>query len=61
MISQIFYIVMLLEITFFDECSSQEIKSAAQGSGAVPIPEGVQKTRRCGTSGHGLAGMVVMG
>jgi len=32
-----------------------------QGSGGVPIPGGVQKTCRCGTSGHGFAGMVVMG
>jgi len=24
-------------------------------------PSGVQKTCRCGTSGHGLAGMVVLG
>jgi len=25
------------------------------------MPEGVKKSRRCGTSGHGLAGMVVLG
>jgi len=29
--------------------------------GGVPIPGGVQKTCRCGTSGYGLAGMVVLG
>ena len=33
----------------------------AQGSGGVTIPGGVQKTCRCGTSGHGLAGVVVIG
>jgi len=37
------------------------LEQAAQGSGRVPIPGGVQKTCRCGTSGHGLAGMVVLG
>jgi len=37
------------------------LEQAAQGSGGVPIPEGVQKMCRCGTSGHGLAGMVVLG
>jgi len=31
------------------------------GIGAVPILGGVQKMCRCGTSGHGLAGMVVLG
>jgi len=33
---------------------------AAQGSGGVTNPGGVQKTCRRGTSEHGLAGMVVM-
>ena len=37
------------------------LAQAAQGSGGVPIPGGVQKTRGCGTSGHGLVGMVVLG
>jgi len=37
------------------------IGQAAQGGGGVTIPGGVQKTRRCGTLGHGLAGMVVLG
>jgi len=37
------------------------LEQAAQGSGGVPIPGGVQKTCRCGTSGHGLAGMGVLG
>jgi len=32
---------------------------AAQGSGAVP--GGVQEMCRCGTEGHVLVGMVVMG
>jgi len=34
---------------------------AAQGSGGVTIPAGVQKTCKYGTSGHDLAGMVVLG
>ena len=29
--------------------------------GEVTIPGGVQKTCRCDTSGHGLAGVVVLG
>ena len=37
------------------------IEQAAQGSGEVPIPGGVQKTCRYGTSGHGLAGVVLCG
>jgi len=37
------------------------IDQVAQGSGGVTIPGGIQKTCRCGTSGHGLAGMVVLG
>jgi len=37
------------------------LEQAAQGSGGVTIPEGVQKTHRYGTSGHGLVGMVVLG
>jgi len=36
------------------------LEQAAQGSGGVTIPGGVQKTCRYGTSGHDLAGMVVM-
>jgi len=38
--------------------SGQALEQAAQGSGGVPIPGGVQKTCRCGTSGQGLAGGV---
>jgi len=34
------------------------LEQAAQG---VPIPGGVQKTCRCGTSGYGLPGMVGLG
>jgi len=41
--------------------SGQALDQAAQGSGGVPIPGGVQKMCRCGTSGHDLAGMVVLG
>jgi len=37
------------------------LEQAAQGSGGVAIPGGIQKMCRYGTSGHGLAGMVVMG
>jgi len=37
------------------------VQQAAQGSGGVAIPGGVQKKCRCGTSGHGLAGTVVSG
>jgi len=40
---------------------SQALKQAAQESGGVTIPGGVQKTCRCGTSGYGLAGMMVLG
>ena len=36
------------------------MEQAAQGSGGVTIPGGVQKRCRYGTSGHGLVGMVVM-
>jgi len=41
--------------------SGQALEQAAQGSSGVTIPGGVQKTCRCGTWGHGLAGMVVLG
>jgi len=41
--------------------SGQALEQAAQGSGGVTIPGGVEKMCRCGTSGHGLAGMVVLG
>jgi len=37
------------------------LEQAGQGSGGVPIPGGVQNTCRCGTSGHGLAGIVLLG
>jgi len=39
--------------------SGQALARAAQGSGGVTIPGGVQETCGCGTSGHGLAGTVV--
>jgi len=38
-----------------------DIGTGSQGTGGVTIPEGVKKMCRCGTSGHGLAGMVVLG
>ena len=41
--------------------SGQALDQAAQGSGGVPIPGGVQKPCGCGTWGHGLASMVVLG
>jgi len=37
------------------------LEQAAQGSDGVTIPGGVQKTCEYGTSGHGLAEMVVLG
>jgi len=40
--------------------SFDPIQLFAQGSGGVTIPGGVPKMCRCGTSGHGLAGMVVL-
>jgi len=41
--------------------SGQALDQAAQGSGGVPIPGGVQKRCGCGPSGHGLAGVVGLG
>jgi len=46
---------------FFPERVGQALDQAVQGSGGVPIPGRVQKMCGCGTSGHGLAGMVVLG
>jgi len=37
------------------------VKQGAQRSSGVTIPGGVKKASSYGTSGHGLAGMVVMG
>jgi len=37
------------------------LDQAAQGGGGVTIPGGVQKLCTSGTSGHGLADMVVLG
>jgi len=37
------------------------LDQAAQESGGVTIPGGVQKMCRYGTLGHGLAGMVELG
>jgi len=39
----------------------QALEQAAWGSGGVTTSAGVQKTCRCGTSGHSLAGTVVLG
>jgi len=44
----------------FTERVVKHWNKAAQGSGRVTIPGGVQKMCRCGTSGHGLVGMVVL-
>jgi len=41
--------------------SCKALEQAAQGSGGVTVSGGVQKMSRRGTSGHGLAGMVVLG
>ena len=46
---------------FFPERVVRPRDQAAQGGGGVPLPAGVQKTCRCGTWGHGLAGVVVLG
>jgi len=37
------------------------LEQADQGSGGVTIPGGIQKACRCATSGHGLAGIMVLG
>jgi len=54
-----------VQIGYSEKClhckSVQPLDQAAQGSGGVPIPGGIQKMCRCGASGHGLAGMVVLG
>jgi len=47
--------------TFLHCKSGQALDQAAQGGGGVPIPGGVQKPCGCGTLGHGLAGMGVLG
>jgi len=39
----------------------QELAQAAQGSGGVPIPGGVQTPCGCGPWGQGSAGMVGLG
>jgi len=41
--------------------SGQALEQAAQGGGGVTIPGSVQETCSCGTLGHGLVGMVVLG
>ena len=41
--------------------SGQALAQAAQGSGGVPIPGEVQTPCGCGTWGHGLAGVGVLG
>jgi len=46
---------------FCIEKAVKQLEQAAQGSGGVTIPGIVQKMCRCGTSGHGLIGMVVLG
>jgi len=50
-----------VRIKFLYWKSGWALDQAAQGSGAVPIPGGVQNPCGCGTSGHGLAGTVVSG
>ena len=43
------------------QIKDQALEQAAQGSGGLTMPGGVQKMRRRGTSGRGLVGMVVLG
>ena len=56
-----------VEVTSPDETpraggeSGQALGQAAQGSGGVPIPGGVQTPSGCGPWGQGLAGMGVLG
>jgi len=40
---------------------TERVDQTAQGSGGVPIPGGVQKPCRYGTSGHDLADVEVLG
>jgi len=54
-------LVRVCELRMQDKCIGQTLEQAAQGGSGVPIPGGVQKTCRCGTSGHGLVRMVVLG
>jgi len=44
-----------------DTIHGQALAQAAQGRGGVPIPGGVQTPCGCGTWGHGLAAMGVLG
>lgn len=37
------------------------LAQAAQGSSGVTVPGGIQETWKCGTEGHGLVSMLVMG
>ena len=50
---------ILRKISLLKEC--QALEQAARGGGGVTMPGGVSKKCRCGTLGHGLAGVVVMG
>jgi len=50
---------ILWKISLLKEWSG--IGTGCPGNGGVIVPGGVQKDCRCGTLGHGLAGMVVLG
>ena len=41
--------------------SGEALAQAAQGSGGVTVPGGVQETQRCGTEGRVSVSMVGMG
>lgn len=45
---------------FFSQ-KSEALAQASQGGGGVTVPKGVQETWRCGSQGHGLWVLLVVG
>ena len=41
--------------------SGEALEQTAQGGGEITAPGGVQEMQRCGTEGHDLVSVVVMG